>query len=148
MIRDPIELIPSGLSLLTGVLDKKFGFWNKSEKLKNRYLHRLYGALKELLIRFHDDWINDRIDKSRVKIITFNRLMNDFDNLMSEILEFLEIDKSEEIQKTIIDAAKKQKTFKSKHTYKLEKFGYDPTKYSLDTVKTFFEDAKKSDFKI
>ncbi len=31
---------------------------------------------------------------------------------------------------------------------KLEKFGYDPTEYSLDTVKTFFEDAKKSDFKI
>ena len=29
--------------------------------------------------------------------------MNDFDNLMSEILEFLEIDKSEEIEKIIID---------------------------------------------
>ena len=31
---------------------------------------------------------------------------------------------------------------------KLGKFGYDPTKYSIDTVKAFFDDAKKSDFKI
>ena len=137
MIRDPLELIPSGLSLLTGVLDKKFGFWNKSEKLKNRYLLRLYDALKELLIRFHDDWINDRIDKSRVKIITFNRLMNDFDNLMSEILEFLEIDKSEEIKKIIIDTAKKQKTFKSKHTYNLEKFGLSQEKIKKDFQKIY-----------
>ena len=26
MVRDPINVIPSGLSLVTGVLDKRFGF--------------------------------------------------------------------------------------------------------------------------
>ena len=31
---------------------------------------------------------------------------------------------------------------------KLEKFGYSPLKYSVDTVKMFFEDAKNSNFKI
>ena len=93
--------------------------------------------MSELLIRFHDDWVNDRIDKSRVKIVTFNRLMNDFDNLMSEILEFLEIDKSEEIKKIIIDTAKKQKTFKSKHTYNLEKFGLSQEKIKKDFQKIY-----------
>ena len=29
--RDPLAVIPSGLSLVTGVLDKRFGFWNLSE---------------------------------------------------------------------------------------------------------------------
>jgi len=29
--RDPLSVIPSGLSLVTGVLDKGFGFWNLSE---------------------------------------------------------------------------------------------------------------------
>ena len=29
---------------------------------------------------------------------------------------------------------------------KLDKFGYDPKKYSMDTVKMFYEDAKKSKF--
>ena len=28
MVRDPLSVIPSGLSLVTGVLDKRFGFWN------------------------------------------------------------------------------------------------------------------------
>ena len=26
MVRDPLSVIPSGLSLVTGVLDKRFGF--------------------------------------------------------------------------------------------------------------------------
>ena len=30
IIRDPLSVIPSGLSLVTGVLDKKFDFWKKS----------------------------------------------------------------------------------------------------------------------
>ncbi|SVB55562.1 uncharacterized protein METZ01_LOCUS208416, partial [marine metagenome] len=28
MVRDPLNVIPSGLSLVTGVLDKRFGFWS------------------------------------------------------------------------------------------------------------------------
>ena len=32
MLRDPLSVIPSGLSLVTGVLDKKFGFWNLPEE--------------------------------------------------------------------------------------------------------------------
>ena len=31
---------------------------------------------------------------------------------------------------------------------KLEKFGKDPVDFSLETVKMFYEDAKKSNFKI
>ena len=34
MVRDPLNLIPSGLSLVTGVLDKMFGFWNLPIKKK------------------------------------------------------------------------------------------------------------------
>ena len=123
MVRDPLQVIPSGLSLVTGVLDKKFGFWNQPDDLRKRYLLRLYNALKELLIRFHEDWINENIEKSKVKIVTFNRLMGNFDNLMFEILEFLEIEKSEEIEKLILETAEKQKAFKSNHKYDLEKFG-------------------------
>ena len=132
MIRDPLQVIPSGLSLVTGVLDKKFGFWNLPENLKNRYLKRLYNALYELLIRFHHDWTNENIDKSKVKIITFNRLMSDFDNLMFEILDFLKIDKSPNLEKIILETAKKQKAFKSKHQYELEKFGLSESQIKQD----------------
>ena len=39
-------------------------------------------------------------------------------------------------------------TMSTEHISKLDKFGYDPKKYSIDTVKMFYEDAKKSKFNI
>ena len=36
MVRDPLNVIPSGLSLVTGVLDKRFGFWGLDKKIKDR----------------------------------------------------------------------------------------------------------------
>ena len=62
MVRDPLQVIPSGLSLVTGVLDKRFGFWALPEKKRSFYLRRLYTALVELLLRFQADWINGCID--------------------------------------------------------------------------------------
>ena len=132
LVRDPLEVIPSGLSLITGVLDKKFGFWNLPESVRIRYLSRLYHALKELLIRFHEDWTSGAIDKSKVKVVTFNRLMGDFDNLMFEILEFLEIENSSELKTVILETAEKQRTFKSGHKYNLEKFGLSKKQVKTD----------------
>ncbi len=63
MVRDPLSVIPSGLSLVTGVLDKRFGFWSLPDEMRTRYIQRLYKALVELLKRFHDDWISDRRDR-------------------------------------------------------------------------------------
>ena len=37
MIRNPLNVIPSGLSLVTGVLDKRFGFWSLSKKRRQFY---------------------------------------------------------------------------------------------------------------
>jgi len=132
MVRDPLQVIPSGLSLVTGVLDKKFGFWCLPENLRKRYLTRLYNALKELLIRFHRDWEDNKIDRTKVKIVTFDRLMNDFDNLMFEILNFIEVEKNPELEKLILKTAEEQKSFKSKHQYDLDKFGLSEEQIKKD----------------
>ena len=42
------------------------------------YINRLYKALVNLLLRFHDDWVNGKIDKSKVEIVRFDKMMNDF----------------------------------------------------------------------
>ena len=123
MVRDPLQVIPSGLSLVTGVLDKRFGFWSLPEDKRSFYLNRLYNALVELLLRFHSDWVDGTIDRSRVKIVTFNRLMSDFDNLMNETLEFLNIEPSAELTSEITATGEKQKQYKSGHSYNLDKFG-------------------------
>ena len=123
LVRDPLNVIPSGLSLVTGVLDKKFGFWSMPQKKRQLFIDRLYKALKELLLRFHDDWINNRIDKNKVMIVRFDDMMNNFDNLMNEILPFIEHAPSSDLLQEIEVTAKKQKEYKSKHKYDLERFG-------------------------
>ena len=132
--RDPLAVIPSGLSLVTGVLDKRFGFWNLSEEKRSHFINRLYHGLVQLLLRFHSDWTTGKIDKSKVMIVPFDRMMGDFDNLMDEILEFTDHSPSEELKKDILATAEKQRQFKSEHKYDLEKFGLTEQQIKEDCV--------------
>ena len=132
MVRDPLSVIPSGLSLVTGVLDKSFGFWSLPESERQHFIDRLYNALKELMLRFHDDWISDRIDKERVMIVRFDRTMLDFNSLMSEIINFVGFNASKEFLEEIKKTDKNQKQFKSGHKYNLKKFGISEEKIKKD----------------
>ena len=132
MVRDPLSVIPSGLSLVTGVLDKKFGFWKLEKEKRDHFIEKLYTALVELLKRFHYDWINNNIDKNRVMIVHFDRMMQDFDGLMSDILEFTDSEITDELKIDIQKTAENQRSFKSKHKYDLEKFGLTEQKIKDD----------------
>ena len=123
MVRDPLNVIPSGLSLVTGVLDKMFDFWNLPEVDRKRFILRLYNALVELQLRFHDDWTSNKINKSNVMIVRYDEMMNNFDSLMDKIISFTGHEKSDDLLNEIKIAANKQKLFKSNHKYNLEKFG-------------------------
>ena len=119
MIRDPLNVLPSGLSLVTGVLDKRFGFWSLENNIRAKYINRLYNALIILLKRFHDDWVNDRIDKSRVMIVRYDRMMSDFETLMDDIFLFTNHEPSAELIDEIKNTAENQRSYKSKHKYDL-----------------------------
>jgi hypothetical protein len=123
MARNPIDVIPSGLSLVTGVLDKMFGFWSLPEIKREQFIKRLYKGLVELLNRFAIDWESNKIDKSKVMIVEFDKMMKDFDGLMNDIIKFTNHDCNEILLKNIKITAKKQKSYKSKHIYDLDKFG-------------------------
>ena len=132
MIRDPLNMIPSGLSLVTGVLDKRYNFWSLDEKIRSRFVERLYIALVELLNRFHDDWTNERINKEKVLIVHFDSMMSHFETLMEEIMDFTDVEPSEELKQTIQITAENQRRYKSNHTYNLEKFGLTEEKIRKD----------------
>jgi len=123
IVRDPLSVIPSGLSLVTSVLDKRFGFWSLSIEKRQHFIDKLYHGLMQLQLRFHEDWVNERIDKSRVFIVPFDRMMTDFDNLMDEILKFVDHVPSEQLIEDIHKTAEKQRIFQSSHKYDLNKFG-------------------------
>ncbi len=137
MVRDPLSVIPSGLSLVTGVLDKKFQFWSMPEEKRQKFIDKLYKALIELLLRFEDDWSNNRIDKSRVMIVKFDTMMSDFSGLMDDILEFVDFDPSDEFLEDIKITDEKQKKFKSGHKYDLERFGLTEERIKIDCAKIY-----------
>ena len=137
MIRDPLQVIPSGLSLVTGVLDKKFNFWSLGIAIQRRFIKRLYKALVELMNRFHEDWTNGKIKKEKVLIVKFDFMMSDFENLMESILVFLEIEKNSDLAQSIKATAKDQRAFKSKHQYDLNRFGLTEKEIKSDCEKIY-----------
>jgi hypothetical protein len=137
MVRNPVDVIPSGLSLVTGVLDKKFGFWNKPKEDRDRFISNLYRGLVELLLRFEIDWSNDKIDKDKVLIVKFDTMMSDFESLMNEILSFTNHSSSSGLESIIKVTSDKQKTYRSEHKYDLLKFGLTKDKIEKDCKKYY-----------
>ena len=137
MVREPLNVIPSGLSLVTGVLDKMFGFWDLPISKQKLFISRLYKGLVELLNRFSDDWNNNKIDKSKVMIVHFNKMMNDFDGLMHEIIKFTNHNSNEKLLRNIKITSDKQKKYKSKHKYDINKFGLSEEKIRQDCKKYY-----------
>ena len=132
MIRDPLNVIPSGLSLVTGVLDKRFGFWSLNKDKRDQYIKRLYNALVTLLRRFHEDWTNGNINQSSVFIVRYDKMMSNFDQLMDSILGFIGQQPSDDLIRKIKETAEDQRNYKSKHGYDLKKFGLSEKKIKTD----------------
>jgi hypothetical protein len=132
MARDPLSTVPSGLSLVTGVLDGALGFWKLPEEKRNHYIKRLYAAFLELSMRFQRHWVSGKIDQSKVKVVTFDRLMQDFDGLMSEVIPFVGGEMTPELKQIIETTAEKQRAYKSGHKYDLAKFGLTEAQIRAD----------------
>ena len=137
IVRDPLSVIPSGLSLVTGVLDKRFGFWSLPKEKRSHFINQLYHGLVQLLLRFHEDWTSGQIDTSRVYIVHFDRMMTDFDQLMIEIMEFIDHVPTDSLKKDIQEMAEKQRNFQSEHKYNLEKFGLTAEKIKSDCASIY-----------
>ncbi|MEE9383129.1 MAG: sulfotransferase [Nannocystaceae bacterium] len=132
LIRDPVAVIPSAMSLVIGVLDRAFGFWSLPETVRRRWLDRMYTAWLVLFRRFHDDWTRGAIDQKRVFIVRYDRMMNDFGGLMDEICDFLGHELTPPLRASIEKEADKQRRYRSSHAYNLGSFGLSAEKIRTD----------------
>ena len=142
LVRDPLETVPSGLSLVTGVLDGRFGFWNLPEPKRQAYIERLYTAFLELGLRFHDDYVTGRIPRENVMIVPYTRMMRNFEKIMQDINAFLEVKPSQDVLRRIKIIAGKQRSYTSKHQYDLARFGLTAERIRKDyqiIYKTFLK---------
>jgi hypothetical protein len=143
LVRDPLETVPSGLSLVTGVLDGRFGFWNLPEDKRHKYIERLYSAFLDLSMRFQEDYVNHKIPAENLMIVPYSRMMQDFDHLMDEINEFVNISPSPSLQQIITETAEKQRNYKSKHQYDLQKFDLNEERIRRDYKEIYETFLKK-----
>jgi omega-hydroxy-beta-dihydromenaquinone-9 sulfotransferase len=139
MARDPLSIIPSANSLMLGVLDKAFGFWSRPENIRKRWLDRMYQAWISLLRRFHDDWTSGKIDRKRVFIVRYDRMMADFEGLMDEMCQFLGHEMTPKLRETVAKLGDKQRKYESEHKYNLEKYGLTEEQIRRDCA--FFYDT-------
>jgi hypothetical protein len=137
LVRDPLSTVPSSLSLVTGALDGRFGFWKLPDDKRRQYIERLYSAFLDLNLRFHADYTKGVVPGESVMIVSFDRMMTDFENLMAEINRFTGVTPTEELKQIIKQTAQKQKVFKSKHIYDLDKFGLTQEKIKKDYAKIY-----------
>jgi hypothetical protein len=139
MARDPLSVIPSSMSLVIGVLDRAFGFWSLPADVRQRWLERMYRAWILLLQKFHEDWTTGAIDRKRVFLVRYDRMMADFEGLMEEMCLFLKHPMTPELRATVKKRAEKQRKYESEHKYDLEKFGLTEEQIRRDCA--FFYDT-------
>ncbi|HWA75883.1 MAG TPA: sulfotransferase [Polyangiaceae bacterium] len=136
MARDPLAVIPSSMSLMVGVLDRAFGFWSLPPEVRQRWLDRMYSAWILLLGKFHEDWTSGAIDKRRVYVVRYDRMMMDFEGVMDEMCAFLEHEMTPELRARVHELGEKQRKYESEHRYNLAKFGL--TEEQIRTDCAFF----------
>jgi len=132
MARDPLSVIPSSMSLVTGVLDRAFGFWSLPLATRERWLERMYRAWVLLLHKFHDDWTGGLIDRRRVFLVRYDRMMWDFEGVMAEMCRFLEHPMTPALREKIRQRADKQRGYQSEHEYDLARFGLTEARVRRD----------------
>jgi len=143
MVRDPVAVIPSSMSLVIGVLDRAFGFWTLPEAVRKRWLERLYVGWILLLQRFHDDWQSGKIDRRRVYVVRYDRMMQNLEDVMEELCAFLDHPMTPELRAMIAATAEQQRSYQSEHRYNLAKFGLNEEQIRRDCA--FYYEAFLSD---
>ncbi|MFH1463058.1 MAG: sulfotransferase [Pseudomonadota bacterium] len=132
MIRDPLSMVPSGISLVTGVQEPMFGFSKLSPERQQHFIEGLYDGFLQITRLFHDDWVAGRLPRENIMLVHFDRMMSDFDGLMDELLPFIGHEPSPELIADIKATAEKQRAYKSGHKYSLEKYGLTAERIKKD----------------
>ncbi|MBN2758316.1 MAG: sulfotransferase [Bacteroidales bacterium] len=132
LLRDPVEVIPSSMSLTRNVLQNLYDFDKLDDDIKNNYYNNLYSASIIFYKSLHNTIQKAKNNADSILLIQYKNLKTDFSNEFNRLIDFLEINLSDEFRKKIISQESKQKEYKSQHKYSLEEFGLSEQKIITD----------------
>ena len=83
VIRDPVEVIPSGMSLLASVLENGYDVWNRTkEEDQHKWLENLYQASCDMLRYFRRPRSAVKIPEKNVCVVRYEDLLNNLEPTM------------------------------------------------------------------
>lgn len=133
VVRDPVEVIPSGMSLLASVLENAFDVWNRTtDEDQRRWVENMYQASCDMLRHFHDAHAAGKIPERNLCIVRYEDLINDLEPTMERILEFVEIKPSAAFVEEVHAQAERQRNYTSKHGHSPAQFGLSPERIRAD----------------
>jgi omega-hydroxy-beta-dihydromenaquinone-9 sulfotransferase len=133
VIRDPVEVIPSGMSLLASVLENGYDVWNRTKvEDQRRWLENLYQASCDMLRYFYEAQSAGKIPERNLCVVRYEDLINDLEPTMERILDFVEVKPSVEFEAEVAAQAERQRGYTSGHQYSPDRFGLDPQRIRHD----------------
>jgi hypothetical protein len=123
LMRDPLEVVPSSLSLARNVQMNLNRFDQLPTDKKNKYYRNLYNA-SIVFYKYLYNQLNDgSISKNDYLLVSYKELISDFENSMNKIMNYCEITETDSFIEAIKKQSQKQPSYKGKHEYTLEEFG-------------------------
>lgn len=132
MMRSPLEVIPSTLSLLEhNYVQPLSRLRAPTAEQRQRYFEHTYLMQCELYRRFHEERTSGLLPERNLKLISYRRLMQSFAAEMGAVLDFIEVPKAQ-LAAQIAEHASRQRQHRSKHRYSLEQYGLTEARVRRD----------------
>ena len=133
IIRDPVEVIPSGMSLIAGVLDNGYGMWdNTKPEDQQRWIENLYQASCDMLNTFYKAQSTGLIPDRNLCVVRYTDLLENLEPTIERILTFLEIEPTAAFREEVRAQAEKQRSYQSRHKHSPDRFGLSPDRIRSD----------------
>lgn len=133
IVRDPLHVVPSFLSLLHASIDFRWGLQAIAPPVLQRYNERRYQAMVDLYRYFHDLRQRGELPEERVMVLPYPLLRHDLRQAFARIVDFTGLSPSPQHRQAIADRADRQKEYQRKHEVKpLAAFGLTAARIRQD----------------
>jgi len=122
MVRSPLNVIPSTLSLMRNVQNRAFYLKKLDESGKQFYCKNVYTTIK-CYYRMLNEVIARKDLHNNVLLLQYEKCMNDFENEFLRISDFCKFDVNNPLREAVRKQTDIQRSRKSQHHYSINDFG-------------------------
>ncbi|MEW6428268.1 MAG: sulfotransferase [Thermodesulfobacteriota bacterium] len=139
VVRNPLEVLPSYLSLLHKTIEFRCGALPPPEMLR-RYDQRRYEAMKDLYGYFSRLWNGGELPRDRVMVLPYQRMVADLAGSCAEVASFCGLPLTPAMREMIEAQAAGQRGYRRAHqVLPLEAFGFSEEQVRKDLAFVFEE---------